>query len=171
MNSEPLTINVYLDNLDEEEREKFLALVEKANKPETKIWIPVESEAWYQITGDGCTQEYNWHNNDFCLQCYAIGNCFKTKAEAEFAVEKLKVIADLRRIAEKYNEFMDWSDMDDIKWSIMYNHADKTFYICSQSYIQSETIHFSSKEIAQKAIEYIGEDRLKKYYFEVQEEA
>ena len=65
---------------------------------------------------------------------------------------------------------MDWGDIDDINWCIMYNHTDKTYFICSQSYIQIETIIFSSKEIAQKAIEYIGEDRLKKYYFGVQEE-
>ena len=87
------------------------------------------------------------------------------------AVEKLKVIAELKRFAEEHNEFMDWDDIDDTKWGIMYNHTDKTFYICCQSYIQIGMINFSSKEIAQKAIEYIGEDRLKKYYFEVQEEA
>ena len=170
MINEPVTINVCLDNLREGEREKLLALIEKANKPVPKTWIPIESEAWYQITGDGCTREYNWRNNDFCWQCYAIGNYFKTREEAKFAVEKLKVIAELKRFAEEHNEFMDWGDIDDIKWCIMYNHTDKTFYICSQSYIQIETINFSSKEIAQKAIEYIGEDRLKRYYFEVQEE-
>ena len=74
--------------------------------------MPVESEAWYQITGDGCTQEYNWHNNDFCWQCYTIGNYFKTREEAEFAVEKLKVIAEMKRFAEEHNEWIDWNNTE-----------------------------------------------------------
>ena len=170
MNSEPLTINVYLDNLNEEERDKFLALAEKANKPVTKTWIPVEGELWYKITGGGCTEAHNWHNNDFCWQHYAIGNCFKTKAEAEFAVEKLKVIAALRRFAEEHNERIEWNNIENDKWCIMYNYANKEICFSCHSSLQIETIYFSSKEIAQKAMEYIGEDRLKKYYFEIQEE-
>ena len=171
MNSEPSTINVYLDNLDEEEREKFLALVEKANKPETKTWIPVEGELWYKIIGDGCTESHNWYNNDFCWQHYAIGNCFKTKAKAEFAIEKLKVIAELRRIAEKYNEVVDDTKSNRFIYELRYDKNDDIIYVHARMYDQiNQAITFSSSEISRKAIDCIGEQRLKKYYFEVQEE-
>jgi len=170
MSSKPTTINVYLDSLSEEERKEFLTLDAKAGKPKSNIWKPVEGDIWFSITTDGHIISRIWNTKDYCEQHYALGNCFKTFQEAEFACEKQKVLVELKRFAEEHNEFMDWSNIDVSKWCIMYNHTDKTFYICSQSYIQSETINFSSKEIAQKAIEYIGEDRLKKYYFEVQEE-
>ena len=43
------------------------------------------------------------------------------------------------------------------------------FHTCSWIYIPFN-IYFTSEEIAEKAIETIGEDRIKKYYFGVNED-
>ncbi len=85
-------------------------------------------------------------------------------------LEKLKVEAELRRFAEENNECeFDWEDKKQEKWFIFYNCKEKIinpiylydFCICN--------IYFSSKEIAKQAIDYIGEERLKKYYLGIED--
>ena len=165
------TITLNMENLSEDERDQLFKLVEKANK-NNKVWRPYDGESYYYIYSDGEIDVLNWNNCDADKNRYSLGNCFKTREEAEFAIEKLKVIAELKRFAEENNEGeMDWNDWIQYKFSIYYSHLHDGNIQCKESHSHKygNTVYFTSEKIAKAAIEKIGEDRLKKYYFEVED--
>lgn len=165
-------ITVNMDNLSTDERNTLLKLIEKANKPKNKAWKPEIGERYCYIRCDtwDMINRYNCNDDSFDKNCYKIGNCFRTKEEAEFALEKQKVITELKRFALENNEYeLDWNDNEKSKYFIVYNHLRNEIRIESLCYMKygGNNIYFSSMEVARKAIETIGEDRLKKYYLEV----
>lgn len=165
MENQNITIN--MENLSQEERSTLLSLIEKANKPKNKVWKPEENETYYYSYSDGNIEEATWDNLNVDKNRYAIGNCFKTKEEAEFALERQKVITELKRFALEHNEKeIDWSDGKP-KWLIYSNRNHVGFkYV---NLLKENNIYFTSEKITQAAIKEIGEERLKKYYFEVKE--
>lgn len=161
-------ITVNMENLSQDERDILLGLIEKANKPKSKVWKPQNEEYYYCIHFDGTIDSYNW--NGWNEDTYSIGNCFKTKEEAKFALEKQKVITELKRFALENNECeIDWNNSKQCKYQIYYDSYARKFEITFNTSLKSNNIYFSSREIAKKAIETIGEDRLKKYYFEIED--
>lgn len=165
INNQNITVN--MENLSQEERSTLLSLIEKANKPKNKVWKPEENETYYYSYSDGNIEEATWDNLNVDKNRYAIGNCFKTKEEAEFALERQKVITELKRFALEHNEKeIDWSDGKP-KWLIYSNRNHVGFkYV---NLLKENNIYFTSEKITQAAIKEIGEERLKKYYFEVKE--
>ena len=96
--------------------------------------------------------------------------CFKTEEEAEFALEKAKVETELRRFAEENNEYeIDWTDEDQEKWCMYYSYMDGDVYFTDAYCHKRNDIYFSSKKIGAQAVDSIGKERLKKYYFEVED--
>lgn len=96
-----------------------------------------------------------------------MGNCFKTKEEAKFEVERLKVIHEMKKFAE--SEDYVW-DGENSHHYIYYNFccdAIRTGY--TYSYKKS-TIFFKSTDDIRDCIEAVGEDRIIKYYLGVKEE-
>lgn len=165
MDNNNITVN--MENLSQEERSTLLSLIEKANKPKNKVWKPESDEMYYYSCSDGFIKEATWDNINVDKNRYAIGNCFKTREEAEFALERQKVITELKRFALEHNEKeIDWSDGKP-KWLIYSNSNHVGFkYV---NLLKENNIYFTSKEIAKAAIKEIGEERLRKYYFEVKE--
>lgn len=160
-------ITVNMENLSEEEREQLMKLIKKSNGCKRKVWKPENNETYFYISGHGRINYHKWNNDSTDNRYYEIGNCFKTEEEAKFALEKLKVETELRRFAEENNEYeIDWENDAQEKWFIYY--CDK---ICLyQTYITMRNdVYFSSKKIAKRAVDYIGEERLKKYYFRVED--
>lgn len=167
-------ITVNMENLTTEEREQLLKLIEKANekKSEPKVWKPKNGEEYYFI-GNFNVRIQTCTNHDADIFHYEIGNCFRTEEEAKFAIEKLKVIAEMKRFALEHNDGeIDWNNYKQSKYYIFIDMSSKNKeifiikgYICKKY----NDIYFTSKEIAEKAIEIIGKDRLKKYYFEVED--
>lgn len=89
-----------------------------------------------------------------------------TKEEAEFALERLKVIHELKQFAEPKNTVWDFTEYHYI---ICYDYTgDRINYGCS-SIMKYFDINFATEEMARKAVEAVGEDRIKKYYFGVEE--
>lgn len=87
-------------------------------------------------------------------------------------VEKLKVIHELQKFAYENNEKeIDWNDAKQYKQFLIYDVDDKEIYIDSSIYYKSElfNIYFTSLDIAREAIKTIGENRIKKYYFDIEE--
>lgn len=169
MENQNITVN--MENLSQEERSTLLSLIEKANKPKNKVWKPEKGEKYYYSYSDGFIKESTWDNVNVDKNRYAIGNCFKIKEEAKFAIEKLKVINELKRFALEHNEEeIDWGNGSQYKYYLYFNHYENRICISACTYYQyTQCIYFTSSEIAQAAIQEIGEERLKKYYFEVKE--
>lgn len=139
----------------------------------TKYWKPKESERYYFIDayqeGIGNDTNDGTDVDDFRL---SIGNYFKTKEEAEHMVEKLKVIHELQKFAYENNEReIDWNDDTQQEHFIFYNHNNDKVDVTWRGVNQflPFNIYFAPQEIVLKAIETIGADRIKKYYFDVKE--
>ena len=171
MDNNNITVN--MENLSQEERSTLLSLIGKANKPKNKVWKPEKDETYYYSYSDGNIEEATWDNLNVDENRYAIGNCFKTKEEAEFALERQKVITELKRFALEHNEKeIDWSNDDEQKKYCLYFNHERNRIMINNFYVSqflSEQIYFTSDTIAQQAIKEIGEERLEKYYFEVKE--
>ena len=139
---------------------------------ESKAWKPKQGETYYYVENVGevlgdCNTNHEVDKNRINL-----GNCFKTKEEAEHMVEKLKVINELKNFALENNaEEIDWKNLKQVKWAIAYSRIYKNLELNDwrNTQFSSSNIYFTSKEITQKAIETIGEDRIKKYYFDVED--
>lgn len=163
-------LKVNFENLAEEERAELFKLVEKANKPKSKAWKPKNGELYYSCSWNGNVYSYCWSNDFFDEKNYLIGNVFKTKEEAENAVERLKIRAELQRFADEHNDKpIDWKDTNQKKWRICFDYNEGTlkynFFYWIKDCFQ---IYFSSEEIAKAAVQSVGEERIKKYLFEVE---
>ena len=165
-------IKLNMENLTKEEREQLLKLVEKANRKESKVWKPQNGDKYYSIADYGCIFRCIKVDANDCIDesRYAIGNCFKTREEAEFALERQKVIVELERFAKENNT------IDNPHWSLWYNMVSDE--ICARPFGGAITINnygaaiipsFTSEELALEAAETIGKERLKKYYFGIKE--
>ena len=175
-----MNIEVNFNNLTKEEQEQFNALVEKANKPKNKVWKPINGERYYLIHHGivGGIDCFECTEGKYDERAYSVGNCFKTREEAEFALERLKVIAEMKRyIAEHDDVELDWNNYQQRKHYIFYLHPDDENGIAgniigiNNVYSVQElenTLYASSLKILKDMINEIGEDRIKKYYFGVE---
>ena len=138
---------------------------------ENKVWKPKEGEKYFTIDYDGTILNLVVRENVTDYDEINLGNCFKTKKEAEHMAEKLKVINELKNFALENNEKeINWKN-DTQKYAVLYDYLCQKIKIDYWNYMRHIpfNIYFTSREIAQKAIEAIGEDRIKKYYFDVEE--
>ena len=163
-----MSLNVNMENLTEEERNQLLALVKKSTEEKPKVWKPKYGEVYYCLDLDGEICSETWDGIKTEENMYIIGNCYRTEKEALFALEKQKVITELKRFAQERNDKIYWNN-GSWKYYIAYDYtANKVIYMSAMTSKRND-IYFTSEEIAQQAIDIIGADRLKKYYFEVEE--
>lgn len=138
-------------------------------------WEPKNKDLYWYISNDGEIHSWNF-NKKFNTSSLNFGNCFQTKKQAKFMVEKLRVIHELQKFAfENNEEEIDWNNKDQRKYYLIltctggknrYMDATYTFELRSVPF----NVYFTSEKLAKKAIETIGEDRIKKYYFGVEDE-
>ncbi len=150
--------------------EKLKSLREELDKTKCggKRWKPAMGERYYCLNSDGSisNNRFGWENS---LMAYLHGNCFKTREEAEFEVERRKVIAELSDYAEGDDAV--W-DGDTQHWYIYFNTYSilKTASYKSCSAMKLGTLYFRSEEAAKAAVKAVGEDRVKKYYLRIKED-
>ena len=130
--------------------------------PPNKRWRANKGNYYYYIkeTGEiGCNTEDEMYGDNLC---YTIGNYFKTREEAKFESERLKVIIELREWAIPADNDFSWKT-DIIKYIIALSE-DIVSVGKYYSYQPSDLV-FASEEMAKNAIEAVGEERILKYYF------
>lgn len=141
-------------------------------EPKIKDWKPKKGDKYYYINGAGSIFNYDYREDNMDKAIISMGNYFKTEEDAQHMVEKLKVIRELQKFAYENNEKeIDWKNFNQYKYKIFYDAEDEDLYVDYSIYCKSEpfNIYFTSLDIARKAIKTIGEDRIKKYYFDVEE--
>lgn len=132
----------------------------------TRTWKPEFGEKYYYITTSGDVA-YNTFNTSLDEYRLSFRNVFKTAEEARKMVEKLKIINKLRELSN--GDF--YRNCTEVKYVIWYDSACKEIKINTHEYIRELpfSIYFATKKDAEKAVLTIGEDNLKKYYFDVED--
>ena len=140
----------HFELVEEKEMNKLEELENKINElaseieklkaeEESKEWKPKHGDYYWFVDNDGVIHKTEWNTFGIHRQRYLIGNIFRTQEEAEFRAEQIKVEAELRRFSRPFEVS------------------------------QCGNMYFPSREIAQKAIDTVGAERIKKYYFGVEE--
>ena len=138
---------------------------EQKERDEPNRWKPERGEMYhlFNSVGEICYTTWTSHQIDFYR--YTTGNCFRTREEAQFALERHNVLAELQVFADEHNEPMDWDNGNTREHSIFFNHKDNKLSVVDHWQHQfCGVTHFSSQKLAEEAIEKFG-DRLKKYVF------
>ena len=128
-------------------------------------WKPNAGDKYYYVSGTGIVYDNTWAEWIEDRNCYSIGNCFKTYEEADFAIQKLKVIAELKEFAEPRDA--EWDGVEK-HWFIGYDYGTPRLYTDNRMTYRHAELHFASEEDANAAIAKVGEERIKKYYLEVE---
>ena len=140
--------------------------IEKIPQKPKSVWDLKEGDEYYYID---YYEEIKSVFNECCdedLSIIEIGNAFLTREEAEFEVVRRKCEAILLKYGTR--DMMSLANYLTDKFYIIYNNYDNLIEIESKQFTHTQgTIYFKSKELAQKAIKEVGEDRLKKYVFNV----
>lgn len=118
------------------------------------------------LTGVGTIMTVIWHNDDSDHDRLRFGNVFLTEEDAKFAIERLKVIAELKKYAKEFSD-EEWEDFDLSKYFIRYNCQNGGVYASCCFLSKGTELYFENKQKVQEAIKWVGEDRVKKYYLGV----
>ena len=124
---------------------------------------PQIGDKYYYIS-DWDIEEEQFDDDGYDSRLQSIGNMFKTKEEAEFKREQLKVLHELEELADDLS--CDYHQ----RCTIYYDFRSDKIEINPNIYRVFSPFYFKSVQSAQAAINKIGEERLKKYYFCVPEE-
>ena len=160
-------IDLDLSKLTEEQKNQFFGLINQSKV--RKIWKPkIGEQIWYICPIDGiCARE--WEEFDNCKPLFHAGNYYKTRKEAEFALEKLYVECEMRKyIEENDTEELDFNNKDQIKCSLLYDLSLNGLSVAKDKDSIYQGIYFSNSLDSDAMIEAIGEDRIKKYIFGVE---
>lgn len=137
-------------------------------KENNKSWKPKEGDTIFYIIESGRVISGSFlsllpSDNDKVL----FNNAFQTREEAEHMLEKIKIINKLRELSNiSFND-----NCKQEKFVIFYNTENQQIRITQHTFIREIpfNIYFKTEEDCQNVIETIGEDNLKKYYFDVED--
>ncbi len=136
---------------------------ENKKKEVNKRWKPNWGENYFRIDLFDNITSLKWDNDVFDNKYYNARNIYKTREEAEFEVERRKIMIELQNYADEHNGEID--NPSDAFW-IAFDEDDMSITIEMESYLPPVgAVLFSDAETAYDAIEAIGEDRIIKYMF------
>ena len=142
-------------------QEEIKQLKKRIAELELAQGFPQQDNTYWYVGMRGNIFTSQWEGYPSEVAMLKFGNIFRTEDQAKFALEKLKVEAELRKYSGPASEGS----------AYIYRLADTNqIGLGVKFYSQSQgTIYFESAEKAQQAIEAVGEERIKKYLFGVEE--
>lgn len=137
---------------------------EEQKKKETKnYWKPITSEKYFFTYSNGDVDSVIWTENKADKGRYGLRNVFRTKEEAEFEVERRKIMTELQNYADEHNGEI--AHPSDAFW-LGFDEDNMLIIVEDDSIFPPVgTVLFSDADTAYNAIEDIGEDRIIKYMF------
>ena len=152
------------EEFKKELNEEVKQMIKEADQGQVKsIWDlkTKDEEEYYRLYHNGAIILCAFSSSIDRLFRY-LGNAFLTKEEAEFELERRKIEAVMRKYSRPFED-------GKTNYFLVCNRGGKTAEIDYYWSIDCGVPCFESEEIAQKVIDEIGEDRLKKYWFGVKE--
>lgn len=151
-------------NLQEENKALKERIAELEEQEKDEQGLPQYDYKYWYVDFDGSVSSTFYDNNHYIDRYHQeIGNMFKTKKQAEFAAEKLKVEGELRKFSRPF-------EYGKTNYHIFFDIDGNSFRTNFTSYCPLQgAIYFESEEKAKQAISTVGVDRIKKYIFEVED--
>lgn len=161
-----------MDNLEEikkqiSELQSKVNKLENENKKENKRWRAEKNDRYFYINDCGSVFASRETRDYVDEYRFKTRNYFKTEEEALEYKQVMITYYNLMDLAEELNKGrkIDWNDGSQCKYSIYYNYEiDKLQRTCSFRWKDLGQIYCLDKNFKEKAIEKIGEDRLKKLF-------
>ena len=168
------TINVNLENLNEEERKLLMSLVEKGNAPrptpKSKVWKPKDGEKIYLMRPNGTICSAVYHCIETCGdRIYDLGNLFPTEEAVKEEAKRRQILKRWKDLSIESGETENHWDCKSQHWFISCRVSSKQITYYSTAYEYYEGVFFASKESAEAAVKEIGEDNVKKYILNIKE--
>lgn len=124
--------------------------------------FPQDGDEYWYIDDEGDILNEKWDGLDFEEYRLEIGNIYKTEDEAEFAIEKLKVEAELRKFSRKFI----WGGEN---WILSMGTNKDIFLVYEDDEMNQGAVYFEDEYKAVEVIETVGKERIKKYIFGVED--
>ena len=150
-------------NLQEELKVLKERIAELESQVDEEQEFPKYKDFYWGVNAKGKVFCDTWEGFKFERDMLSIGNVYQTENEAVFAVEKLRVEAELRKFSRpfEYGKF---------NYYLFLNIKSDSLDTQFTSYCPPQgAIYFESEEKAQQAIKLVGKERIKKYIFGVEE--
>ena len=151
-----------LKQLEEDFNTQVTDIKKQIEECDKKVFKPNElGEKYYTISTKGKIGSCSFCNDDFDKEIIDFGNYFKTQEEAERKRFEIRLHRQLELFALENNETeIDWNDMSK-KYMIFYSKnigmsIDKVY-----SLKDFGQVYFTSKEIAEKALEIFKYDLIR----------
>jgi len=136
--------------------EQVKILKEEVNSEKKGLWKPKYENKFAYVTEQGTVLEDWWTGWSCDEAIYSIGNVFKTIEDAQAHLNKLKAIQRVKGyIAENCEVVEDMEDVETVRWHIIYDMRDKTFFtVCERGWLRNSLLpHLkTSKDDAKKVI-------------------
>lgn len=145
--------------------EAQIAEYRKAKERTPLAWKPKCGEEYYVVSAfDGIGELSMWKDLVFESYAYEQGNCFQTKELAEAELERRRVIREIEELVDKYDPERGGAFVVG-RGNYKFYYDPKKDNICIDARVYMVTYslipHFSSKEVAQRILDEVGEDRVK----------
>ena len=138
-------------------------IAELEEQVEEEQAFPKYNDFYWYTNAKGKILCDTWEGFKFEKDMLAIGNVYQTENEAVFALEKLKVEAELWKISRPFEIY-------GTNYYLYFAKDDGFIGIaCLTTSLAQGAIYFESEEKAQQAISTVGEERIKKYIFGVED--
>lgn len=132
-------------------------------KPKT-VWDLKDGDEYWHISTINNNNYATWNGNAWDLAIRENGNAFLTYDEAKFELERRKCEAIMLKYGRRTFKY------EDDNYFIRLAYDNKKVFVEVWRTCQFQgSIYFDKEELAKKAIDEIGEERLKKYIFRVEE--
>lgn len=141
--------------------------IEEIKEEKSVVFVPKEGQEYFFMDSVAFENHtYYSEDDDYDVKRVSVGNCYETREDCQFAIEKAKVIRELEVLA---NFKPDWSDFQQVKHYIQYDRCNGVLTNCNNQAIESQgLIFFRSVDELNHAVQQIGEDRILKYLFNVE---
>lgn len=143
---------------------------EKGLETEKKgFWKPETEEYYFFISDNSRPENTRWRDRAVDQNRFNLGNCFKDLDEAYKHTKYLKIKQELREWASKCENEVNWENPNQTKYSVLYDGLSDEIKAVRSVWTKEDNIYFADEEILKQAVESIGEERLKKEYYGVEE--
>ena len=151
-----------LKQLEEDFNTQVTDIKKQIEECDKKVFKPIKlGEKYYTISTKGKIGSYSFCNDDVDKEIIDFGNYFKTKEEAERKRFEIRLHRQLELFALENNDTeINWNDSSE-KYIINYNKDNGIFIDIVYTLKIFGQVYFTSKEIAEKALETFQDDLLR----------